>query len=112
MTNNEKKVLNWIEKNSNVVIELLSQLIQVPSVTTYFDEDPKFMCEGEAQRKLKSYLEELGLITEFSFPDADALKKYENKVDSHIYIIFMYLSYHFFYRTQAIINRLLSRQFL
>jgi len=79
MTNNEKKVLNWIEKNSNVVIELLSQLIQVPSVTTYFDEDPKFMCEGEAQRKLKSYLEELGLITEFSFPDADALKKYENK---------------------------------
>ncbi|MHC1773700.1 MAG: ArgE/DapE family deacylase [Flexilinea sp.] len=79
MTTNFDKVIEWIDQNIEQVTDLLSQLIKVPSVTTYFDEDERFMHEGEAQRTLKAFLDDMGMQTEFSYPDAKQLRKYEGK---------------------------------
>lgn len=75
----EKRVNNWIEENRQAVVDLLSDLIKVPSVTTYFDEEKQYMREGDAQRCLEAYLRDMGMETEFSFPDAKNLAKYEGK---------------------------------
>lgn len=75
----EKKVHSWIEENQDIVVDLLQRLIKVPSVTTFFDEDPQYMREGDAQRELRSYLDDMGLKTEFTYPDAKKLQKYEGQ---------------------------------
>ena len=74
--NEEKTVHDWIAAHQDSVTDLLRSLIRIPSVTTYFDEEPQYMREGDAQRMLKAYLEELGFVTELSYPDAQKLAKY------------------------------------
>lgn len=77
--NNKQKVYKWIDDNKGEVITLLQDLIKIPSVTPYFDEDIKYKKEGEAQTFLKSYLDDMGLETEFTYPNAEKLKKYQGK---------------------------------
>lgn len=72
-------VEKWLDENQNEATDLLKSLIQVPSVTPYFDEEEKFMHEGDAQRLMQKYLDEMGFKTEFSYPDAKKLAKYEGK---------------------------------
>ncbi len=79
MTDYRQIVFDWIDTNNDVVINLLKDLIKIPSVTTFFDEDSCYMREGDAQRILKSYLDDMGMQTEFSYPDAKELAKYEGK---------------------------------
>ena len=74
---NKEKVYSWIDKNQEEVIELLQKLVREPSVNPYFDEDKQYMHEGQAQAALKEYLEEMGMETEYSYPDAKELAEYE-----------------------------------
>ena len=69
---NKEKVYSWIDKNQEEVIELLQKLVREPSVKQY-------MHEGQAQAALKEYLEEMGMETEYSYPDAKELAEYEGK---------------------------------
>lgn len=75
----KEKVFSWIDNNKEEVTGLLKELIQKPSVNPYFDEDKEYMREGDAQRVLKKYLEEMGMDTEFTYPDAKILAEYEGK---------------------------------
>lgn len=77
--NNKDQVYNWIDQHAEDVAGLLQKLIRVPSVNAYFDEEECFKKEGEAQRTLQAYLEEMGMVTELQYPDAEALKEYEGK---------------------------------
>lgn len=74
MNNN---VMNWIDRNESQVVELLQNLIRIPSVNPYFEEEEKFKFEYNAQVYLKHYLEDMGLRTEFTYPNPEELKKYK-----------------------------------
>lgn len=75
----KEKVYAWIENHTDEVTGLLQKLVQTPSVNPYFDEDEKYMQEGNAQAVLKNYLEEMGMETEYAYPDAKELSEYEGK---------------------------------
>ena len=75
----KEKVYEWIEKNQDEVVGLLKKLIQVPSVNPYFDEEKTYMKEGDAQKVLREYLDEMGMETEFTYPNAEELASYEGK---------------------------------
>lgn len=75
----KETVFSWINNNKDEVTSLLKELIQEPSVNPYFDEEKEYMKEGHAQRVLKKYLEELGMETEFTYPNAEELAEYEGK---------------------------------
>jgi len=77
--NTKEKVFSWIESNTEKITKLLQGLIRTPSVNAYFDEDPAFKGEGNAQRFLKSYLEDMNMKTEFQYPDAKELLPYKDK---------------------------------
>ena len=69
--NVKEKVNEWIDNNQNEVIELLQELIRKPSVNAYFDEEEQYKGEGKAQQCLREYLDEMGMKTEFQYPDAE-----------------------------------------
>ena len=75
----KEKVFSWIDGHKDEVTGLLTALIRQPSVNPYFDEEREYMKEGDAQRLLKNYLEEMGMETEFTYPDAEELAEYEGK---------------------------------
>lgn len=75
----KEKVFLWIDGHKDEVTGLLTALIRQPSVNPYFDEERAYMKEGDAQRLLKNYLEEMGMETEFTYPDAEELAEYEGK---------------------------------
>lgn len=75
----KEKVFSWIDGHKDEVTGLLTALIRQPSVNPYFDEERAYMKEGDAQRLLKNYLEEMGMETEFTYPDAGELAEYEGK---------------------------------
>lgn len=75
----KEKVFSWIDGHKDEVTGLLTALIRQPSVNPYFDEEREYMKEGDAQRLLKNYLEEMGMETEFTYPDAKELADYEGK---------------------------------
>lgn len=75
----KEKVFSWIDGHKDEVTGLLTALIRQPSVNPYFDEERAYMKEGDAQRLLKNYLEEMGMETEFTYPDAEELAEYEGK---------------------------------
>ena len=77
--NVKEKVNEWIDNNQNEVVELLQELIRKPSVNAYFDEEEQYKGEGKAQQCLREYLDEMGMETEFQYPDAEELKEYEGK---------------------------------
>ena len=78
---NKEKVYSWIDKNQEEVIELLQKLVREPSVNPYFDEDKQYMHEGQAQAALKEYLEEMGMETEYSYPDAKSWQNMKENRD-------------------------------
>ena len=77
--NAKEKVYTWIDENQNEVTGLLQRLIQQPSVNPYFEEEKQYMQEGQAQAVLKEYLEDMGMKTEYTYPDAEKLAEYEGK---------------------------------
>lgn len=77
--NQKELVYQWIEENKQEVVGLLQALIEVPSVNPYFDEEDVYKKEGLAQEVLKVYLEDMGMKTEFTYPDAEKLAEYEGK---------------------------------
>ena len=70
----KEKVYRWIDENEGEVVKLLQELIRIPSVNPYFDEDKQYMQEGKAQAYLKEYLEDMGMDTELTYPDAGKLR--------------------------------------
>lgn len=76
---NKEKVYGWIDSHSEEAVGLLQKLIQAPSVNAYFDEEECYKKEGRAQAVLKTYLDEMGMETQFQYPDAQELKEYEGK---------------------------------
>lgn len=76
---NKQKVYDWIDEHQDDVVRLLQELIQAPSVNAYFDEEECYKKEGLAQEVLRGHLDEMGMKTEFQYPDAEALKEYEGK---------------------------------
>lgn len=79
MINKKEQVYQWIDDNQNEVVDLLQELVKIPSVTPYFDEDSEYKREGDAQQFLRTYLEEMGMETEFTYPDAKKLESYKDK---------------------------------
>ncbi len=79
MESHVELVHRWIEEHSDEVVNLLTDLIRVPSVTPYFNEEKMYMREGDAQRVLQKYLTQMGMKTEFSYPDPIGLAKYKGK---------------------------------
>lgn len=77
--NEKQKIKKWIGNNQETAIGLLKDLLKIPSVNPYFEDDENLKREGNAQRFLKDYLEELGFEAELSYPDAQELKAYEGK---------------------------------
>lgn len=75
----KEKIYKWIEENREEVTGLLQKLIQAPSVNPYFDEETIYMKEGDAQRVLEAYLKDMGMTTEYTYPDAKKLASYEGK---------------------------------
>ena len=75
----KEKVYRWIDENEGEVVKLLQELIRIPSVNPYFDEDKQYMQEGKAQAYLKEYLEDMGMDTELTYPDAGKLVAYKDK---------------------------------
>ena len=76
---NKQKVYDWIDSHQEDIVKLLQELIQAPSVNAYFDEDEEFKNEELAQQVLRGHLDNMGMKTEFQYPDAEELKEYEGK---------------------------------
>ncbi len=79
MSTKKEQVYAWIDEHEEEITSLLQDLVRIPTVTPYFDEEEKYMKEGEAQNYLKAYLESMGMETELTYPDAAELKQYEGK---------------------------------
>ena len=75
----KEKIYKWIEENREEVTGLLQKLIQAPSVNPYFDEETIYMKEGDAQRVLEAYLKDMGMTTEYTYPDAKKLALRESQ---------------------------------
>lgn len=79
MKNSTQQVWQWIDSHREDIISMLSDLVRIPSVNNNFDDDPQYMHEGDVQRYLEAFLQDVGLKTEMSIPDPEALRKYEGK---------------------------------
>lgn len=76
---NKELVYEWIEQHTEEAVDLLQKLIRVPSVNAYFEEETCYKQEGKAQEVLKGFLDEMGMKTEYQYPDAEKLKEYQGK---------------------------------
>ena len=77
--NAKQKINEWIENNQETSVALLKDLLRIPSVNPYFEDTDEVKREGNAQRFLKSYLEEMGFETELTYPSAEELRDYKGK---------------------------------
>jgi len=75
----KQKVYRWIDEHQQDVVKLLQELLQAPSVNPYFDEEECYKKELRAQSVLRRHLDDMGMKTEFQYPDAEKLKEYEGK---------------------------------
>lgn len=79
MKDGTNKAWSWIDGHRDDIVSLLSDLVKIPSINSYFDDDPKYMHEGDVQRYLEKFLMDMGMETEMSTPNPAELKKYEGK---------------------------------
>ena len=70
-------VYKWLDEHTDEAVALLKDLIRIPSVNPYFEDEDDLKREGNAQRYLQKYIEKIGFRTELTYPDAEKLKKYE-----------------------------------
>jgi len=75
----KQKVSEWLDHHINAVTDLAENLVRIPSVNPYFDDEESLKGEGKAQEFLKSYIEKIGFSTEMSYPDAKELIGYKDK---------------------------------
>jgi acetylornithine deacetylase len=72
-------VLHWIEENGESVVELLQEMIRVPSITPWFEPDPELSQEDGVQEIIAGRMEALGAEVERWEPDPEALSEYEER---------------------------------
>src|SRR5690606_16961573 len=73
------RVLEWIEGNEEAVISFLQELIRIPSVNPWFQDEPGPSHEDEVQAVIAERLRVLGAEVEQWEPDADELSGYEGR---------------------------------
>lgn len=76
-------ISNWVDQNKETIITLLKDLVAISSINPYFDDDTQLMNEGDVQEYIKKYIEKLGFVTEFTYPDAIKLERYKDKPGYH-----------------------------
>ena len=74
----KNKVYKWLDEHTDEAVKLLQDLVRIPSVNPYFDDDESLKREGNAQRYLQKYIEDMGFHTELSYPDAQELIEYKD----------------------------------
>lgn len=74
----KNKVYKWLDEHTDEAVKLLQDLVRIPSVNPYFDDDESLKREGNAQRYLQKYMEDMGFHTELSYPDAQELIEYKD----------------------------------
>lgn len=73
------KVLQWIDENESEVVAFLQDIIRIPSVNPWFEDDEYPTKEKEIQIFLEKTLQQLGFETRMWEPVADDLAKYEGR---------------------------------
>ena len=75
----QNEVFQWVDSHSEEAVDLLKDLIRIPSVNPYFKDEVRLQKEGRIQEYLKNYIEQLGFETELTYPDAQKLIQYKDK---------------------------------
>ncbi len=75
----KKLVYSWLDEHTGEAVSLLKDLLRIPSVNPYFDDEESLKGEGNAQRCLQAFIEQMGFRTELSYPDAQELIDYKDK---------------------------------
>ena len=55
----KNKVFQWVDSHSEEAVDLLKDLIRIPSVNPYFKDEVRLQKEGRIQEYLKNYIEHL-----------------------------------------------------
>lgn len=72
-------VLNWIDEHQDEAVQFLQELVQIPSVNSWFDTKGAYKGEGNAQRLAAEFMKELGAAVDLWEPDPEELSKYEGQ---------------------------------
>jgi acetylornithine deacetylase len=75
--NAQENIFRWIDEHENEIIDVLRDLIAIPSVNPWFFDEPAPSKEKELQEYIASRLSRLGADIEMWEPNADKLTKYE-----------------------------------
>lgn len=78
-----KKIDKHVQENDEEIINVLQELVRVPSVNPWFKKDSKLNKEKECQYMLKDKLEKLGADTKIWEPNPEELKKFKNYPGYH-----------------------------
>ena len=75
----KNRVYQWLDQHTDEAVSLLKDLIRIPSVNPYFEDNEDVKGEGDAQRYLQDYIRGMGFETEMTCPDAQELIAYKDK---------------------------------
>jgi acetylornithine deacetylase len=75
----KEKVVEWIDSNQLDIAKVLSEMVKIPSVNPFFEDNKEVIYEEKFQEFLANYLEEMGMNVELWEPNAKELAKYEGK---------------------------------
>lgn len=74
-----EKVISWIDRNETEIVKFLQDIIRIPSVNPWFQDEEYPMKEKEIQIFINKYLKEMGFKTTMWEPVADDLSQYEGR---------------------------------
>ena len=76
--NGKEKVNAWLDEHADETVEFLRELLRIPSVNPYFEDEDSLKREEKAQKYLQKYLDDMGFETELTYPDAHELIEYKD----------------------------------
>lgn len=76
--NGKEKVNAWLDEHADETVEFLRELLRIPSVNPYFEDEDSLKREEKAQKYLQKYLDDMGFETELTYPDAQELIEYKD----------------------------------
>ena len=80
MKNAYDQVSKYIDDHREELFSLLADMVRIPSVNNHFVDKDEYKGEGDVQRFIKKYEEEvLGLPAEFTWPNSDKLAAHKGK---------------------------------
>ena len=59
--NGKEKVNAWLDEHADETVEFLRELLRIPSVNPYFEDEDSLKREEKAQKYLQKYLDDMGL---------------------------------------------------